>query len=138
MNFDRFYVDNNGCLQLYDVRITERTHSHNYLIKDNDIALEDSYVDNYKYFLKDQVQGYLDRYVSKHKLIEVIKQEEYDNTDFKWMVGIQLRTNNPGAEIPLIYSYGSLEAYQASLPEFADNFMLDLECRVSMMELGLN
>lgn len=133
MDLERFYVENNT-IQLWDVKITERNHALSYLDEDSD---EDNYQDVYKYYKAEDVDGYLERYVAKHKLLEVVTTEEYDNTEYEWMAGIELRTDDPNTEIRKIYSYGSLEAYEASLEESADAYMTDLDYRLSMIELGL-
>ena len=52
------------------------------------------------------------------------------------MEGIELKTQDFNREIEEIASYGSLEAYQASLPEYVDDFML-MECRMTMVEMGI-
>ena len=54
------------------------------------------------------------------------------------MEGIELRTADPQKEIADIVSYGSIEAYKASLPQAQDEFNLDMDYRMSKMELGLS
>ncbi|MCC8067709.1 MAG: hypothetical protein LIO59_00305 [Oscillospiraceae bacterium] len=134
MDLERFYVENNT-IQLWDVKITERNHALSYLDEDSD---EDNYQDVYKYYKAEDVDGYLEQYVAKHKLLEVVATEEYDNSEYEWMAGIELRTDDPNTEIRKIYSYGSVEAYEASLEEAADTYMTDLDYRLSILELGLN
>ena len=60
-----------------------------------------------------------------------------DTSAYAWMEGIVLRTDNHAKEIEEIASYGSLEAYKASLPESTDEFKLDTDFRLSKLELGL-
>lgn len=76
--------------------------------------------------------------IPKHQLLELISKTELDTSEYAWMEGIELQTQDTAKEIAKIAAYGSLEAYQASLQETRDEYLLDLECRVSMMELGLN
>ena len=51
--------------------------------------------------------------------------------------GIVLRTDDPYTELAEIVKYGSKEAYEASLPEYTDEFMLDVDVRLSMLEMGI-
>ena len=53
------------------------------------------------------------------------------------MEGIKLRTDDPYTELAEIVKYGSKEAYEASLPEYTDEFMLDIDVRVAMLEMGV-
>ena len=53
------------------------------------------------------------------------------------MEGIKLRTDDPYTELAEIVQYGSKEAYEASLPQAQDEFNLDMDYRMSKMELGL-
>ena len=59
------------------------------------------------------------------------------NNPYTWMEGIKLRTDDPYTELAEIVKYGSKEAYEASLPEAQDEFNLDMDYRMSKMELGL-
>ena len=53
------------------------------------------------------------------------------------MNGLEVKTQDFNKEITEIASYGSKEAYEASLPEAQDEFNLDMDYRMSKMELGL-
>ena len=66
-----------------------------------------------------------------------LKKNEFDNSEYSWMEGIELRTADPQKEIADIVSYGSIEAYKASLPQAQDEFNLDMDYRMSKMELRL-
>ena len=76
-------------------------------------------------------------YVPKHRLLEIVSKTAFDNSEYSWMEGIELRTADPQKEIADIVSYGSIEAYKASLPQAQDEFNLDMDYRMSKMELGL-
>lgn len=103
----------------------------------NSITKED-YTDKYYYVDELGAEELETQLIPKHQLLELISKKELDNSKYSYMEGLEFKTQNFTKEIEEIASYGSLEAYQASLPEFADNYMLDLESRVSLMELGLN
>ena len=73
----------------------------------------------------------------KHRLLDIVSKTALDNSEYSWMEGIELRTADPQKEIADIVSYGSIEAYKASLPQAQDEFNLDMDYRMSKMELGL-
>lgn len=86
-------------------------------------------------------EGYVEwttQLIPKHQLYELISAEEIDDSEYSWMNGIEITGKDRIREISEIAAYGSLEAYQASLPEVRDAYLLDLEYRVCMMELGVN
>lgn len=76
--------------------------------------------------------------IPKHQLMEFVSKTELDNSGYEWMEGLEVSGDNVISKIAEIASYGSLEAYQASLQETRDEYLLELEYRISMMELGLN
>ena len=75
-------------------------------------------------------------FVDKHMLMSIQSTERLNNP-YTWLEGIKLRTNDPCTEIAEIVKYGSKEAYEASLPEYTDEFMLDIDGRVAMLEMGI-
>lgn len=85
--------------------------------------------------------GYIEKtvnYIPKHQLVELIEDEQLDTSAYAWMVGIKLRTENHWKEIEEIAACGSYAAYEAGLPESQDEFLLDLDCRMTAVELGIN
>lgn len=78
-----------------------------------------------------------EQHIAKHQLLELISEEVIDTSDYEWMEGLALQSDNPIKEIEEIYNYGSKEAYEASLPQAQDEFNLDMDYRMSKMELGL-
>ena len=78
-----------------------------------------------------------EQHIAKHQLLELISEEVIDTSDYEWMEGLPLQSDNPIKEIEEIYNYGSKEAYEASLPQAQDEFNLDMDYRMSKMELGL-
>lgn len=75
--------------------------------------------------------------VPKHQLMEIVSKTKLDNERFAYMEGIALKTQDFNKEIAEIASYGSLEAYEASLPESQDAFNMDIDYRISKIELGI-
>ena len=91
----------------------------------------------FEYFLnEEESDSYKTDYVDKHKLLSIQNVEKLDNP-YIWMEGIKLRTDDPYTELAEIVKYGSKEAYEASLPEYTDEFMLDIDVRLSMLEMGV-
>ena len=75
-------------------------------------------------------------FVDKHILMSIQSIEKLNNP-YTWLEGVELRTNDPCTELAEIVKYGSKEAYEASLPQAQDEFNLDMDYRMSKMELGL-
>ena len=128
MDMGIFWVENNK-IRLNTYKITSRLYS-------SDDKTE--YSDSVLYFDKERLAGYEERFVAKHRLVEIVEREAIDISEYTWMEGIELKTGNRTKEIAEIASYGSLEAYMTSLPEVRDEYLLDLDCRMSMLELGIN
>lgn len=89
-------------------------------------------------FLNDEgLKDMKEQHIAKHQLLELISEEVIDTSDYEWMEGLPIQSDNPIKEIEEIYNYGSKEAYEASLPQAQDEFNLDMDYRMSEMELGL-
>lgn len=127
-NINLFY-ENEGIVYLNKWKVVVRCYSD---------TTKTDFADDTYYLNDEGLRELEEQDIAKHQLLELVSKEELDISDHLWVNGIKLRSENPVKEIEEIVSYGSLEAYQASLPEFADNYMLELESRVSIMELGLN
>lgn len=124
---DKFFIkDNKICLNTHKVVVRR------YL----DINKTD-YVDETHCVDLDGLYEIEVNFVPKHKLISIVSKEELDTSDYAWMEGIKLTTDNVQKELDDIAACGSLEAYNASLPQTQDEFNLDMDYRMSKMELGL-
>ena len=89
-------------------------------------------------FLNDEgLKDMKEQHIAKHQLLELISEQVIDTSDYEWMEGLPIQSDNPIKEIEEIYNYGSKEAYEASLPQAQDEFNLDMDYRMSKMELGL-
>ena len=89
-------------------------------------------------FLNDEgLKDMKEQHIAKHQLLELISEEVIDTSDYEWMEGLPIQSDKPIKEIEEIYNYGSKEAYEASLPQAQDEFNLDMDYRMSKMELGL-
>ncbi len=124
---DRFYIDKNR-IQLNKYALTVRHYT--------DVEMAD-YRDNTYYLNDDGYKEWTEQLIPKHKLNELVSDEVIDNTDYVWMAGIELRTSDVWREIEEIAACGSLEAYEATLPESRDAFEVETDYRLSMLELGI-
>lgn len=125
---DRFYIDSTGHIRLNKYRIVVR----DYLGID-----KQTYTDSEYFVTAESASEWENNVIPKHKLLELVTKEEMDNSSYTWMDGIVLRTSEQAKEIAEIASYGSIEAYEASLPESEDAFRLDTDYRISKLELGI-
>ena len=112
-------------------------NTHEIIIRRYKNADKDAYTDNVYYADAERVTELETNIVPKHQLMEILSKSELDNEQYAYMEGIVLRTQDFGKEIKEIAEYGSLEAYEASLPEATDSFKLDTDYRLSKLELGL-
>ena len=98
---------------------------------------KETYTDKTYYADEEQANELETDIVPKHQLMEIISKTKLDNERFAYMEGITLKTQDFTKEIAEIASYGSLEAYEASLPESQDAFNMDIDYRISKIELGI-
>ena len=98
---------------------------------------KETYTDKTYYADEEQANELETDIVPKHQLMEIVSKTKLDNERFAYMEGITLKTQDFTKEIAEIASYGSLEAYEASLPESQDAFNMDIDYRISKIELGI-
>lgn len=120
--------EQDGKIQLYKYKITVRHYEN---LDKTEYADRDYYVD------EAGAEEWEVNVIPKHQLLELVSKEELDTSEYAWLEDIELRTDDTAMEIAEIASYGSREVYNASLAEYRDEYLLDLECRVSMIELGV-
>lgn len=137
MNISEFFrITPNNIVQCVNYIVTLKTlKSVKFL--DEGLDNPDNFDLTLEYFLDEkEVNDFKTNYVDKHKLLSIYSVEELDNP-YEWAEGIVLRTDDPCTELAEIVKYGSREAYEASLPEYTDEFMLDIDVRLSMLEMGV-
>lgn len=123
-----FKIENGNVIGLNTHKITVRIY---------DDFTKTTYTDKVHYVDSEGFNEWTENIVSKHQLYEIMEIQVLDTSEYEWMDGITLKTGNRAKEISEIASYGSLEAYQASLPESQDEFNLDVDYRISKIELGI-
>lgn len=129
MNYlDNFWVDSDNCIRLNTRVIVVRDYK----------TTEKKEYDDTTYYLHDRdYKEWTEQLIPQHQLLELLSDDELDTSEYTWLDGIKLRTGEYAKEIAEIAAYGSLEAYQASLSEAQDEYMLDLDSRISALELGI-
>lgn len=127
MNINSVY-SLNGKIALYKYRLVVRHYSN----------LEKTKYADAEYFCTDEGAEELKLTISKHQLLSLVTEEEIDTSDYAWLEGITLTQENIAKEIADIYNYGSLEAYEASLPAATDEYLLALETEIALMRLGIS
>lgn len=125
---NNFRVTNNGKISLNKYQVVLRRYT---------VLDKSEFEDDTRYLTKEETHELEVNVVPKHQLLEIISKTELDNSQYSYMEGIELKTQDFNREIAEIASYGSKEAYEASLPEYVDDFMLDMECRMAMIEMGI-
>lgn len=126
-DINNFY-DLDGVLHLNKYKIVVRYYD----------SVEKQTYEDVTMFLNDEgLKDMKEQHIAKHQLLELISEEVIDTSDYEWMEGLPLQNDNPIKEIEEIYNYGSKEAYEASLPQAQDEFNLDMDYRMSKVELGL-
>lgn len=126
-DINNFY-DLDGVLHLNKYKIVVRYYD----------SVEKQTYEDVTMFLNDEgLKDMKEQHIAKHQLLELISEEVIDTSDYEWMEGLPIQSDNPIKEIEEIYNYGSKEAYEASLPQAQDEFNLDMDYRMSKMELGL-
>ena len=126
-DINNFY-DLDGVLHLNKYKIVVRYYD----------SVEKQTYEDVMMFLNDEgLKDMKEQHIAKHQLLELISEEVIDTSGYEWMEGLPLQSDNPIKEIEEIYNYGSKEAYEASLPQAQDEFNLDMDYRMSKMELGL-
>ena len=97
---------------------------------------ENYFIEEHSFRIENEVELFKSNFVDKHILMSIQSIEKLNNP-YTWLEGVELRTNDPCTELAEIVKYGSKEAYEASLPQAQDEFNLDMDYRMSKMELGL-
>ena len=126
---DNFYIDEHNTIRLNTFKM---------VVRDYKTVEKEEYTDTTYYMNDAQVHEWETQLIPKHQLNELVSKEELDTSAYAWMDGIVLRTDNHWKEVEEIASYGSMEAYKASLPEATDEYLIDMDARITAMELGLN
>lgn len=124
---DNFYIKNNIVY----------LNKYKLIIRNYKTIEKSEYTDSVYYLDENSMKKWTEHLIPKNQLLELISQEELDTSEYTWMSGITLRNDNHTKQIAEIASYGSKEAYEASLPETRDLYQVDMDYRLSKLELGI-
>ena len=96
------------------------------------------YTDHTDFFTDDEFDGWYNRSVLKHKRYELISREDIDTTGYSWIDGIDVSGfADPAVAVNEMLKYNSLAEYRAALPENQSLYQLDIDYRISKLELGI-
>lgn len=123
----RLFRVENGLLQL---------NTHKVVVRAYKTKEKDDYVDT-EYFVDEVGLQDLITNIGKHKSFEITEQTELDTSAYDWVKGLSVDLADRENSIRKILSYGNLDDYKSAQPEAKDEYLLDLDCRVSMIELGV-
>ena len=128
MELGYFYVDENGVIQL---------NKYKMVVRDYKTVEKTDYTDTTYFMNEKNAAEWEINIIPKHQLLELVSKTEIDTSDYAWMAGIKLRTDNHAEEIAEIAAFGSVEAYEASLPETSAAYQLESDFRLAKLELGI-
>lgn len=93
-----------------------------------------------RYFLNEEdATGFVERYLSKHKALEYVSTEALDVSDIEWVDNIPIPKGYECAHdyVREVLEMGE-EAYIESVTYTVEYYLMDLDYRQSLTELGLN
>ncbi|MDD6988784.1 hypothetical protein [Ruminococcus sp.] len=94
---------------------------------------------NERYFKTEaDAEKFVTGYLSKHKALEYVETAEIDTSSYAWIDGIKVPDGYICAQdyIDKLMDMGE-EEYNLSLTTTTEDYLLDLDCRLSMIELGV-
>lgn len=128
MELGYFYVDTDGIIQLNKYKL---------VVRDYKTVEKTAYTDTTYFMNEENAAEWENNIIPQHQLLELVSKEELDTSAYAWMAGIKLRTDNHAKEIEEIAAYGSIEAYESSLPDTSAAYQLELDFRLAKLELGI-
>ena len=114
-----------------------RLNTRAIVVRDYKTTEKTDYDENTYYVNDASYKEWTEQLIPKHQLNELISDEPLDTSAYSWMDGIELKSDNHPKEIAQIAAYGGMDAYTASREESRDEYLLDLDCRISAVELGI-
>lgn len=137
---EKFFVEN-GKIRISDYKVTVKHKTDDYL-KEATPEEQDSYLE-YWYCAKESdipnksLKSFEDDYISKHKLLSIESVEELDNSNVAWIEGIELPKQTVLSDYVTELIEMGKDGYELLLASATENYLLDLDCRLSMIELGV-
>ena len=94
---------------------------------------------NERYFkTEEDAEKFVVNYLSKHKALEYAETVKVNTSEYDWIDGIKIPNGYscPQDYIDELLAMGE-EEYKMSQAAATENYLLDLDCRLSMIELGV-
>lgn len=139
MDTNRFFEEN-GKIRISDYLVTMKHKVDDYIRAENPEE-EDKYTD---YYLAKEsgipnksLKSFEDDYIAKHKLMSIVNVRELDNSEVAWIEGIELPKQTVLSDYVTELIEMGYDGYKAMTAAATENYLLDLDCRLSMVELGV-
>lgn len=132
---EMLYQIENGIIKISRYKVIYRQYYDSYV---NGVDADEP-TSNERYFKNaDDAQGFVERYLSKHKALEYVETKEIDTSKYDWIDGIEIPSGYSCAQdyIDELLEMGE-DGYELLLASATENYLLDLDCRLSMIELGV-
>jgi len=72
------------------------------------------YTDSEQYLSDKEAEHLINSVIPKHKLLELVSEEDLDNSEYSWMEKITIQPGDFNKQIEDIVACGSYEAWEAS------------------------
>lgn len=134
-SMDRFFIEDDK-IRVFKHKCTYRTKTSS----DGDTYVENVILlANDSNLVNNTPETFKTDYIDKHAYMEIVSIEDLDVSDIEWMDGIKIDKtyNNPLNFISYILNLGK-DLYYQQLNSSIENYALDLDYRLSLIELGLN
>lgn len=135
MSEPRIFIED-GKIRVYKYQCTYIDKS-NSASKELNVYLAENGTSN---LVNNTVEKFKVDYIDKHALLEITNVESIDISDIEWLEGISIDEDyksTPNKYIEYLLSIGK-EAYEQSLVSTPEDYMTDLDYRLSLIEMGLN
>lgn len=137
---EKFFIEN-GKIRISDYKVTVKHKTDDYL-KEANPEEKDSFFE-YWYCSKESkipnksLESFKNDYIAKHKLLSIESIEKFDNSDIAWIEGIELPKQTALSDYVAELINMGKDGYDLLLASATENYLLDLDCRLSMIELGV-
>ena len=130
-----FQIENDNIIRVSRYKVTYYQHFNSYI---EGVEPDESTV-NDRYFISvEDADGFVNDYLAKHKALEYIGTTKIDTSSYEWVDGVEIPSEYQYAQdyIDELLAMGE-EEYKISLTTTTEDYLLDLDCRLSMIELGV-
>lgn len=124
-----------GIIKISRYKVTYYQHFGSYV---EGVDADESTLNERYFKTAEDAQGFVDRYLAKHKALEYVETIELDTSLYEWLDGIEIPVNYTCAQtfIDELIAMGE-EEYNLSLTTTTEDYLFNLDYRLSLVELGL-